>query len=106
VIAREWRCLCPIVHRDAFLLHLDATGVRETSSLPGYRGHQILEHDMEGGVEITLVTYWDRLESITAFAGEDIGRARLYPGDEPFCITPDKDVRHYRVLSAALPAKP
>ncbi len=103
MIAREWRCLCPAEHHDGFLAHLDATGVRETSSLPGYRGHQILERYVEGGVEITLVTYWDSLESITAFAGEDIGRARLYPGDEAFGITPDQDVRHYRVLSSSLP---
>lgn len=101
MIAREWRCLCPAVHRDGFLEHLDATGVREASALPGYLGHQIMERQSEAGVEITLVTYWESLERITAFAGEDIGVARLYPDDEAFGIVPERTVRHYEVLSRA-----
>lgn len=104
MIAREWRCTCPAEHREGFLVHLDETGVRETSALPGFLGHQILERRLDGGVEITLITYWESLESIEAFAGADIGRARLYPGDEVFAIVPDEHVRHYRVLASAVPS--
>jgi len=103
MIAREWRCLCPERHRDRFLIHLDMTGVRETSSLPGYLGHQILERQLDGQMEITLVTYWTSTEAIAAFAGKDIGVARLYPGDEQYGITPENIVRHYEVLALSMP---
>ena len=103
MIAREWKCLCPPRHRDGFLKHLYATGVAETSALPGYVGHQILARDADGMVEFTLVTYWESLACVTAFAGRDIGVAVLYPGDEAYQIVPETVVRHYAVLACDVP---
>ena len=103
MIAREWKCLCPPKHRDGFLAHLYATGVTETSRTPGFLGYQILCRDVEHQVEFTLTTYWDALETITAFAGADIGVAVLYPGDEAFEIVPEQVVRHYEVVGEAFP---
>ena len=54
-------------------------------------------------VEITLVTYWRAAEDIAAFAGENVFKARLYPGDEIYEIVPDHEVRHYEVLSQEIP---
>ena len=105
MIAREWKCLCPGEHRDGFLKHLYATGVAETAALPGFCGYQILEREADGAVEVTLVTYWTSLEDVKAFAGEDIGRAVLYPGDEVYEIVPETVVRHYDVVGAGWPAK-
>lgn len=104
MIAREWKCRCPKRHRDGFLRHLYATGVAETSALPGFVGYQILEREHGDAVEMTLVTYWGALEDVTAFAGEDIGRAVLYPGDERYEIVPETEVRHWRIIDAAWPA--
>ncbi|OLN31287.1 hypothetical protein DVDV_0075 [Desulfovibrio sp. DV] len=103
MIAREWKCLCPGKHRDGFLKHLYATGVAETSVLPGFCGYQILERELEGEIEVTLVTYWTSLEDVQAFAGEDIGRAVLYPGDDVYEIVPETVVRHYEVVGAGWP---
>ena len=103
MIAREWRCLCPNDTREGFLDHLRATGVSETSGLPGYLGHQILERDAQGCVEITLVTYWQSLDHVFAFVGEDLEVARLYEGDGAFRIEPDTRVRHYRVTELSPP---
>ena len=97
--ARRWSCACPRKHRDGFLEYLHETGVGDTSGTPGFLGAQRLERDLEGdAVEITLVTYWERLEAIKGFAGEDIEAARPYPEDERFEIVPERMVRHYRVL--------
>jgi heme-degrading monooxygenase HmoA len=104
VIAREWKCTLPRRHRDGFMEHLYATGVAEISALPGYRGYQILERELPYDVaEVTLVTYWGSLEDIKAFAGEDIGVAVLYPGDEVYELVPETVVRHYGVVGAAWP---
>lgn len=99
MIARTWRCRCPLEHRDGFLEHLDATGVRECAGLPGYLGHQVLERDLGAKVEITLVTYWRSMQDVAAFAGADPSRARLWPEDEAYGIDSDLEVRHDRVLS-------
>ncbi len=98
MIAREWRCRCPRRHRDGFLAHLRETGVTDTAATPGCLGAWILEHDQGQGVEIALVTFWTDLEAVAAYAGPDLDRARLYPGDERFELDPDLEVRHWRVL--------
>lgn len=103
MIAREWKCLCPAKHRDGFLKHLYATGVAETSVLPGFCGYEIRERECDGEAEVTLVTYWTSLADIKAFAGEDIGRAVLYPGDDAYEIVPETVVRHYVVVDAGRP---
>lgn len=105
MIAREWKCLCPPAHREGFLAHLHRTGVAGTSGTPGFRGYQILTREVEGMTEVTLVTFWASLASITAFAGEDIGAAVLYPGDVAYEIVPETVVRHYEVAGAGWPEK-
>jgi len=77
--------------------------VRECKSSPGFLGYQILERETGEEVEITLVTYWLSAGDITAFAGLDITKARLYPDDTAFEITPDHEVRHYSVLAQDIP---
>jgi hypothetical protein len=47
--------------------------------------------------EFTMITVWDSLETITAFAGPDPERAVFYPRDEGFLIERDLTVRHYAV---------
>jgi heme-degrading monooxygenase HmoA len=101
MIAREWRCLCPQQTAAGFLVHLKATGVAEAVALPGCRGYQILRREAGGGmVEFTLLTYWSAEDDLRAFAGDDPGRAVLYPGDEAFRIAPETTVRHYEVAEA------
>jgi len=103
MIAREWKCLCPPRHREGFLAHLYATGVAETSGTPGFQGYQIWLREVDGMVEFTLVTYWESLGCIKAFAGEDIGVAVLYPGDEAYEIVSETVVRHYEVVASGRP---
>lgn len=98
MIAREWKCRVPKENTDAFIAYLYATGVKDTSSTPGFKGAQIFRRDIDGKHEITLLTYWDLLASIKAFAGTDINRARLYPEDHHYAIEPELTVQHYEVL--------
>ncbi|CDT98996.1 conserved hypothetical protein (fragment) [Vibrio diabolicus] len=44
-----------------------------------------------------MLTYWEGLECIKAFSGEDISVAKLYPEDEEYKWNPDRHVSHYEV---------
>lgn len=98
MIAREWKCRVPAVHRAGFTAYLYKTGIKDSSATPGYCGAQILHRTLSGKIEITLITYWDSLDAITAFAGEDIAQARLYPEDAKYELEPDLVVQHYEVI--------
>ena len=98
MIAREWKARCPQRHKAGFTEHLRRTGVHDAAATPGFRGAQILVRGLGSAVEFTLITYWDSFDSIKVFAGDDIGVARLYPGDEIYELAPDDFVLHYDVV--------
>lgn len=98
MIAREWKCQVPEVHSEGFTSYLYETGIKDSSATPGFLGAQIFRRSLTGKVELTLITYWDKLESIEAFAGNDISRARLYPEDAVYQLEPDLFVQHYEVI--------
>ncbi len=100
MIAREWKARCPIDQKEGFIKYLYQTGVKDTSIIDGFRDAQILSRDLEDKVEITLITYWDSLESIKAYAGDDIEVARLYPEDFRYELEPDDFVVHYEVIKS------
>ncbi|WP_028581775.1 antibiotic biosynthesis monooxygenase family protein [Desulfogranum japonicum] len=97
MIAREWKATCPKEHEEGFIAYLYETGIRDTSGTKGFLGAQILTRDLGDNAEITLLTYWENLECIKAFAGEDISVARLYPEDEKYKLNPDRHVNLYEV---------
>ncbi len=98
MIAREWKCRVPKVHSEGFTSYLYETGIKDSSATSGFLGAQIFRRSLKGKVELTLITYWDKLESIKAFAGNDISQARLYPEDEVYELEPDLSVQHYEVI--------
>jgi heme-degrading monooxygenase HmoA len=97
MIAREWKCRVPEVCYGDFIKYLHETGIKDTSNTPGFLGAQIFRRQVYDKIEITLITFWDNIESIQSFAGEDISMARLYPEDEKFRLDPDLTVQHYDV---------
>lgn len=102
MIAREWKCRVPEIHSEGFTGYLYETGIKDSSATPGFLGAQIFRRFLTDKVELTLITYWDRLASIKAFAGDDISQARLYPEDEVYELEPDLAVQHYEVIEHQL----
>lgn len=98
MIAREWKCRVPENHYDGFISYLYQTGIKDSSITPGFVGAQVFRRPLQGKVEIVLITYWDSLSSIKAFAGEEINQARLYPEDYAYELEPDLFVKHYEVI--------
>lgn len=98
MIAREWRCRCPKDTRDAFIEYLHKTGIKDTQRTLGCKGAQLLQRELSDCVEITLLTYWDSMQSVVRFRGNDYESAQLYPDDYAYGIMPDHEVTHYEVL--------
>jgi heme-degrading monooxygenase HmoA len=103
MIARTWHGRLPAAKADAYHEYLLRTGVADYAGTPGNRGVYVLRH-VEGEVaHFLLITYWDSMDAIKRFAGEDYERARYYPEDDDFLLEREPFVTHYEVLLAALP---
>ena len=66
-------------------------------SIVGNRGAFCL-HRMEGDVaHFEMLTFWDDVDAVKRFAGEDFELARYYDFDRAFLLEPEPKVLHYTV---------
>lgn len=94
MIARHWHGRVPGRHADRFAEYLRATGIAEAASLPGYAGARVQRTSHGTSVEFELITYWYHWSAVRRFAGKDLDRAVLYPGDEEYELEPALRVEH------------
>lgn len=109
MIARTWHGAVAGEKADAYHDYLLRTGVADYQATEGNRGVYVLRRTEGDTAHFLLITLWESLEAIEAFAGEDIERARYYPGDEAYLLELEPHVRHYDVVLAeglALPPPP
>ena len=77
------------------------SGYRNT---PGYRGSFLLRRPLEGEVEFVLISFWESLEAIKAYAGPEPERANLHDEDRAVLTHADLTVTHYELGLSDLPA--
>jgi heme-degrading monooxygenase HmoA len=98
MIGRTWHGAVPASKADEYHEYLNKTGIPEYKATPGNKGVFVLKR-IEGDVaHFLLLTLWDSIESIKAFAGEDYEKAKYYPEDEAFLLELEPTVTHYAVL--------
>jgi heme-degrading monooxygenase HmoA len=99
MIARIWHGTVPVEKAPEYHAYLLRTGIPDYRQTPGNRGIQLLSR-IEGAVtQFFIVTFWEDLDSIRAFAGPDVERARYYPEDDGFLLHKEPFVTHYDVLA-------
>jgi heme-degrading monooxygenase HmoA len=99
MIVRQWRGATRAADRDDYLAYLERTGLRDYAGTPGNRGVLTLTRTDGDRTEFVLLSFWDSLDDIKAFAGEDIERAVFYPEDDRFLVDRDLHVTHFEVAS-------
>jgi heme-degrading monooxygenase HmoA len=97
VVARTWRGWTRSEDADAYVLYLEGTGMREYRSTPGNQGAWILRRNEGDRTEFVTLTFWDSLEAIRGFAGDDVERAVFYPEDDRFLVEREERVHHWQL---------
>jgi heme-degrading monooxygenase HmoA len=91
------------VHTDrvaAYVEYINGTGIVEYRQTPGNLGAQMWTRDLgDGRTEVLTLSWWESLESIRGFAGEDIETAVFYPQDDDFLIDRETTVTHHNVVT-------
>jgi heme-degrading monooxygenase HmoA len=99
MIARQWHGRVPAERADAYYEYLLRTGLPDYRRTPGNRGVYVFRREEGAVAHFLLTTLWDSIESIRAFAGADVERARYYPADTDFLLELEPTVTHFAVLS-------
>lgn len=100
MIARTWHGWVPAEKADDYHHYLLETGVADIQATAGNRGVYVMRREDGDLVRFVMISLWDSMESIRAFAGDDAERARYYPKDADFLTELEPTVRHYEVLTA------
>jgi len=97
VIARMWTGRTKAEDYDAYLAYLEESGVAELHATPGNRGVMVLRRLDVDEAEFGVLSFWDSLEDVKAFAGQDPAAAHYYPEDERFLLEFEPRVKHFEV---------
>jgi heme-degrading monooxygenase HmoA len=97
MIVRMWRGPVPKAKTAAYIDYLKQTGLKDYQDIQGNKGVYLLTRDIGDQVEFLTMTFWDSIESVQGFAGEDYMRARYYPEDEKFLTVFNPLVEHFEV---------
>jgi heme-degrading monooxygenase HmoA len=97
MIARIWRGITLKEKADDYLAYLHETGLKDYASTAGNRGVTILRRDQGEHCEIMLISLWDSMDAVRAFAGENPDRSVYYPEDDQYLLQMEPLVRHYDV---------
>jgi heme-degrading monooxygenase HmoA len=93
-----WRGWVHTDRIDEYVDIVERTGMAGYRATPGNRGAQLLTRDLGGGrTELITLSWWDNVDVIRAFAGDDIDVAKYYPEDHEFLIDRETTVAHYEV---------
>ena len=107
MIARIWHGVTMAEKADAFFQFVRKTGEQAYLKSPGNRGVHILKRHFDNKAEFLLVSFWDSIESIKRFAGEDYNKASYpFPEDREFLIELEPEVKHFEVLNEAADSPP
>jgi len=98
VIARIWKARAAPERASEYAAYLQSTVVPELAAIHGYRGVTLLERDRNGIVEVSVITWWDSLESVRAFAGEAVETAVVHDTAARMLVDFDRDVAHHQVV--------
>ena len=98
MIIREWRGRADPARSDAYPKHFRETVVPELRAVPGFAGAHLARREREGKIEFLVLTRWQSMKSIRAFAGADATKAVVEPGAVAALDEFDATVHHYEVI--------
>lgn len=105
MIARIWEGEVYKEDRESYFDYLKKTGIPDYRDIKGNRGVLVLRRDQGETSHFLLLTLWESMEAIEAFAGDPVHRARYYPEDEDYLIEMRPTVDHYQVMMMAGPGQ-
>ena len=100
MIARTWHGVVPVARADAYWEYLNQTGIPDYKATPGNLGVTVLRRIEGDHAHFLIISYWESMSAIHAFAGDDVEKAVYYPEDDDFLLGREPNVNHYEVLDS------
>ncbi len=101
MIARTWRGATRTQDADAYQDYMERMALPSYADIAGNRSVLMLRRDRDDDrTEFTMITLWEDMDAINAFAGPDPGVAVFYPEDERYLVERDDFATHHAVYAS------
>ena len=98
MIARIWKCIASPENVPHYIEHFEQSVFPELTQLAGFQKATILQQNLADDVELTVITFWDSMDAVRRFAGDNAKVAVVAPAAEAVLRSFDKSVTHCEVL--------
>lgn len=100
MIARVWRGQTSAQHAEVYCRHFAESVRPALDGVSGHLGALLLSRVTQGDsrTDFLVVTFWDSMHAVRAFAGPDPDRAVVEPAARSVLTAFDVSVRHYEVV--------
>jgi heme-degrading monooxygenase HmoA len=98
MIARMWRGSAIRERADDYVKHLQRSVVPELRQIDGFRGIYLLRRNSSDDVEFLVMTFWESMEAIRKFAGENPEVAVVAPAARVLFREYDTEVKHFEIV--------
>jgi heme-degrading monooxygenase HmoA len=99
MIARIWHGKTDKSKLELYSTFLKERAIPDYQGTEGFRRLNFLRTIIDNEAHFTLITFWENLDVIKNFAGEDFEKAKYYPEDKGFLLEFEEKVRHYEVFA-------
>ncbi len=98
MVVRMWHGRVDSSKSDEYAEFMKQRAAPDYSSVDGLQKLLFLRKDEEYVTHFLLVTYWDSIESVKRFAGEEPEKAKYYPEDDQFLLEKEELSALYEVF--------
>jgi heme-degrading monooxygenase HmoA len=98
MITRMWHGRVPASKAGPYREFLNTRAISDYQSVQGNLSVHILERNEGDITHFITLTFWKDMDSIRAFADDDVDAAKYYPEDQDFLLEFEPKVVHYEVV--------
>ncbi len=98
MIVRMWHGRVSTSKADEYAQFTNGRAIPDYRSVKGNISVHVLQRREGDVTHFITLTFWDDLESIKDFAGEDVEAAKYYPEDKDYLLEFEPRVVHYEVV--------
>lgn len=98
MIVRMWHGRVPTSKAAAYRDFVNARAIPDYQSVEGNISVHVLERREGEITHFITLTFWKDIDSIKAFAGNDVEAAKYYLEDKDFLLEFEPKVVHYEVI--------
>jgi heme-degrading monooxygenase HmoA len=99
MIARHWRGWTTSADAPAYQSLLTETVLPALKNIEGYRGGYVLRQDYDSEAEFVVINFFDSLESVKRFAGDDYRTPVFEPEARRLLSRIENIAYHYEVCA-------